>query len=657
MRIFVAEKPSLARSIAAVLPGNREEMKGYIQVGQDVVTWCYGHLLELAPPKDYNPAWAKWEIKALPYRISDWKVIPKADTFSRDQLKVIGSLLKKATIVVNAGDNDRQGQMLVDEVLEHFNWTGKTLRILLNATDSESARKALAGMRDNSEFRDIYLSAQCQSRADWLVGMNLTVAATKILAGDNLVSVGRVQTPTLYLVVLRDEQIDNFKPRSFWNIEVEAQTDKGTASLRYTPTEEDKRIWDKKEAERVITSLNGLGVTLSVKSKEASERPPKLYTGQTFQREANKLFKWPVQKSLDVLQKLYEWEVTTYPRSECEYMRSEQKGEALRIAQMLLGIGQFDLAKPLSGQMAPRDYVYDSKKVEEHHAVVPTTKKPDMARLNEFKDGPKNIKAGDLSKAYDLIACRFLMSLLPDYRYVETAIWFEKDGRVFGAKGEAPVNMDKSWRVFMTKKTSLLPNLPHGIQGKVVSAKPVEGKTSPPDRYTEGELVADMGAVAKFVDDPKIKAILKETSGIGTVATQAGIIETLKKRGFVAAVKDDLISTPFGRSVIAALPQAVKDPGLTATWEDALKRIASGDYDAVEFMRRIDVFVERRIEDMRGLAGTMKINPDRTVVPLSRRKTASSKTSRTKGKQGASRPASSSPKHPPSGRSPSREGH
>jgi DNA topoisomerase-3 len=242
-----------------------------------------------------------------------------------------------------------------------------------------------------------------------------------------------------------------------------------------------------------------------------------------------------------------------------------------------------------------------------------------------------------LLTAYNLVAQRFLMSLLPDYRYIETAIWFEKDGRVFIAKGEAPLNMDKSWRVLMPKKTSLLPNLPNGTQGKVSSVKPVEGKTTPPDHYTEGELLADMGAVAKFVDDPKIKAILKETSGIGTAATQAGTIETLKKRGFVAAVKDNLISTPFGRSVVAALPQTVKDPGLTAVWEYALKRVALGDYDANEFMRRIDVFVERRIDDMKGLAGTVKINPDRAVQLQSRRRTESSKTSRTVNKPGASR--------------------
>jgi DNA topoisomerase-3 len=637
MRLFIAEKPSLARAIADVLPGSQEKKNGYFAVGQDIVTWCYGHLLELAPPKAYNDAWAKWDVRTLPYRISEWKLVPKDGSFSRDQLKVIGSLLKKATSVVNAGDPDREGQMLVDEVLEHYNWTGKTLRLLLNATDPESSRKALAGMKDNAEFRNLYVSAQCRSRADWLVGMNLTVAATKMLAEDNLVSVGRVQTPTLALVVRRDLEIENFKPRSFWNIEVEVQTAKGVAILRYSPADEDKRIWDKKDADKTVSGLNGLSVTLSVKSKESSERPPKLFTLPSFQREANKQFKWPVQKSLDVLQKLYEMQLTTYPRTDCDYMKSEQKGEALRIAQMLLDTRGFDSVKPLAGSMAPRDYIYDSSKVEEHHAIVTTSKKPDLARLKDFKDGPKNIREGDLLTAYNLVAQRFLMSLLPDYRYIETAIWFEKDGRVFIAKGEAPLNMDKSWRVLMPKKTSLLPNLPNGTQGKVSSVKPVEGKTTPPDHYTEGELLADMGAVAKFVDDPKIKAILKETSGIGTAATQAGTIETLKKRGFVAAVKDNLISTPFGRSVVAALPQTVKDPGLTAVWEDALKRVALGDYDANEFMRRIDVFVERRIDDMKGLAGTVKINPDRAVQPQSRRRTESSKTSRTVNKPGASR--------------------
>lgn len=546
---------------------------------------------------------------------------------------------------------------LSGEVLEFFHWKGKTLRIHPSAAEPEAIRGALKAVQDNDKFRLVYVAGLCRSRADWLVGMNLTVAATKMLANDQLVSVGRVQTPTLALVVDRELDIQKFKPRSFWNLEATVQAGVSTLTLRYAPSEEAKRIWEKKTAEKLVQSLSGKDVALSVKSEESREIPPKLYTLLSFQKDAKRLYKWGGQKSLNVLQRIYEMGLTTYPRADVEFLKTEHKEDALRIASSLLGAGLFDAAKPLAGNLIPRDAIYDSKKIgeDEHHAVAPTIKKPSLKDLENYDDTPKGIRKGDLLKGYEMVARRFLMSLLPDYRYVETLVWFVHEGRPLSAKGEAPLNMEKSWRIFEPKNTALLPSLANGTRAKVLTATSPEGKTTHPSRYTDTSLAEDMSSVAKYVDDPKIKAILKENSGIGTTATRTGIIETLVARGFVAVVNTELVPTPFGMSVIEALPSSVKDPGLTAVWEEALKKIATGGYDPDEFMRRIDVFVEKRLAEMRQSSGAVKIIPDRSA-PQSRKRTGSAKPSHRGGKSAASPRGQARPTALATERSPSKGG-
>lgn len=593
MRLFIAEKPSLARAIASVLSGSREDMTGYIRVGQDCVTWCYGHLLELAEPKEYDPAWAKWNTDHLPYKIREWRVRPKSTDGVLSQLKVIQKLLSEAKEVVNAGDPDREGQMLVDEILDHFGVTGIPVkRLLLNATDPGSARKAVASLRQNKEFGNLYESAKCRSRADWLVGMNLTVAATKWLADDTLVSIGRVQTPTLALVVRRDLEIEEFRTRKFYDIEVDIQTGNGMVTLRYSPKDE-ARIWERTVALETAHEMVGKSVSMQVETREVSERPPKLYTLASFQKDAGKIHKWGAKHALDLLQGLYERQLTSYPRTECEYLPAEQQAEAKRLGEMIISIEPFSVLSKQIANLAPRGYIYDSSKVAEHHAIIVTGKRPDIARLDL-----------ESRQAWELVARRFLMSLLPDYRYRETKIAVRDDGRQFVTRGEIPLNFDSSWLALgNARRAIVLPAVCNGELGLVKDARPVEGKTTPPEPYTEGTLIEDMNSVAKYVTDPRLKKILKENSGIGTAATQASIIETLKKRGYVETINGKLRSTAFGRSVVAVLPAALLDPGLTAAWEEALKKMAHGDYEPEEFMRRVELFVEKRLVEMRNLRG------------------------------------------------------
>lgn len=592
MRVFIAEKPSLARAIAEGLGGERKG-KGCIWcAGGDVVTWCYGHLLELAPPEQYNPAWKKWTVEHLPYTVDRWKLNPRDD--AKEQIGVIQGLLAKASEVVNAGDPDREGQLLVDELLDHLSWKGKTSRVLLNATDPASVEKALARIEPNSKYQNLFFAAQCRQRADWLVGMNLTVAASKLLSESALISIGRVQTPTLALVVRRDLEIEKFQQKTFYSVEAEVKTGSGkSVDLVHDP---EPHIFDKGTAEQLAASVRNTAQALTVKKERKRDLAPLPFILATWQQAAEKHLKIGASEALKVLQELYEAKVVSYPRSDCPYLPAEQAGDALSIARNL--ISHVPIVAHLLDRMEPKVRIYDSSKVTEHHGIIPTGVAPTGI-------------TGLLLEAYKLIVARFLATLLPDYEFEETKIQFMVGDAAFIAKGEKPINAYESWRVLEIKKTTLVPDVTDGERGNVAATEVKTGVTTPPKRYTEASLIADMRSVAKFVEDPKLKAKLKETSGIGTAATQASIIETLKRRGFVEIKARNIVSTEFGRAVIAALPPVLADPGVTAAWEDALTMIAEGRYPSDDFMANIARVVERRIADLKVAAKDHKIKDPR----------------------------------------------
>lgn len=583
MRLFIAEKPSLAKAIASNFAAQMQKT-GYIEVsGNDAVAWCYGHMLESLKPEEYDKKWLSWNLDTLPIHVDDWRLKPRKD--AEKQLKVLGELLKRATVVINAGDPDREGQLLVDEVLDYYGWKGKTLRLLLNATDRESVDKAIKSMRDNTEFKNLSAAALCRSKADWLVGMNLSRAATKTFGRDKVVSVGRVQTPTLSLVVRRDLEIENFKPQTFYTLVADVKTTGGTVKMEHAPKED--RIVDRKIATALATSLKGKTVALNVERKKSRELAPMPYMLATFQKDAEKALGLGAQEALDTLQKLYEAQVTSYPRTDHEGLPPEQAGNAIKIASAVINAGFVKEAKGLIPLMQPSKRIYSLPKDAEHHGLVPTGKKPgsDLS--------PK------LLKAYELVARRFVLGLLPNYEFEETTASFVHEKRKFTCAGEVPINAAKSWRALEPKKTA--PLLLNGApkEGSVLDVAVGTGKTTPPKPYTEATLIADMRSVAKFVTDPKLKSILKDTSGIGTAATQAGVIETLKKRGFIETTKKKLVSTGFGRDVIAKMPKAMTDPGVTAAWEDALGLIASGKYQPQDFMTRTALFVSSQLNKLR----------------------------------------------------------
>lgn len=631
MRLFVAEKPSLGRSIAKSLDGVTTQHESFIRVGQDVVTWCFGHLLKLAPPEAYDPALAKWDINLLPIRVplDQWKLVPKKE--SVDQLRVIKSLLRDAHIVINAGDPDREGQLLVDQVLDYHGWKGPTFRLLMNDTTPESIRKALRAMRPNAEFAPLYAAARCRMRADWSVGMNLTRAASQRIGLTS--PIGRVQTPALLLVVLRDREIENHKTARFYTLHAHVAT--AGSALVLVHDAEAQRIFDRKDAQRIADALAGKTVELTATETPLTERAPLPYMLSTFQKAAEERFGWGAKASVDVLQKLYENQLVSYPRTDCAYLPAEQAKLAVPAVKRILEAGCFPQAAPLVGLMKPSPRIYDDKKAAEHHGLTPTNRLPG-AEL-----------PGKLRQGWELVTEQFIKSLLPDYLATKKEVQFVFEGRPFVATGETPLNLPQSWRALEPKeKAQPLPiALANGqrANARVNQMEVKEGKTTPPKPYTEASLIADMKGIAKFVKDERLRAILKKTTGIGTAATQAAIIETLKKRQYLTSEKATrgkktyLRSTAFGRYLIDVIPPTLADPGITAVWEEALDAMAQGKGSEPDFMARIDRYVAKYVDAIKVLElPTPPPKPEPSAPQVKgrvRTKKGQSATGRTSGKR------------------------
>lgn len=589
MRLFIAEKPSMGRAIADCLPGQKDDQKNFIRVGDDVVTWCVGHVLEASPPDAYNPEWKSWRLDTLPIFPETFILRPIEN--SKSQLATIKKLIGQADEVIHAGDPGREGQMIVDEVLDYLHNRKPVKRLLLNATDPATIKKQLKKLEDNRKFKPLYDAARCRSEADWLVGMNLSRAATKSIADhETLISIGRVQTPTLALVVNRCKTIESFVPRTFYDIEARVETKGGSKLvMKFSPGTEEKRLWDKEKAQALADNTIGKVGLLKVATVRKKLAPPKLHTLASLQNEGGKKYRWSAAETLAMAQELYVMGCLTYPRTDCHYLPEEQKADIPNIMDALRKAPESGLAKIAEAiaKPIPRHTVFSAKGMEgeEHHAIIPTAKPLPIGVVGPQRD------------LYRLVAMRYLLSLCPDYEYNETTALLEIEGLPFKVKGSIPLVMGWKEHVGEAPEKNSLPPMQDGEKARVLAARLAEGQTTPPSYYMEGTLVdEEMGAIAKYVQDPRIKAILKETSGIGTSATRASIIETLKKRGYIwVNDKGHVLDTPAGRSLIEGLPKNLTLPDMTAKWENDLKQVAQGTLTPQAFMDSIRAFVREGV--------------------------------------------------------------
>ncbi|MBL0427742.1 DNA topoisomerase III [Ramlibacter alkalitolerans] len=602
--LFIAEKPSMGRAIAARLKPVRNA-PGFIEcAGGKIVTWCVGHVFENAAPDDYDEELKKWSFDALPIVPKSWKLLPKDS--AKAQIRVIKDLLAKATNVVHAGDADQEGELLVYEPLEQLKYKGPVQRLWLSAMDDASIDKALATLKPGAATYPLKTAAEARSRVDWLIGMNLTRAYTlagRRAGGQGVLSVGRVQTPTLGLVVRRDLAIENFKPRDYF--EVFGTFKVGATNVRakwLSPKEgagidEEGRLLDRKVADALVAKVTGRpGKVSAFESKKQSQGAPLPFSLSALQSAASAKFGMSAQKVLDTCQALYEThKLTTYPRSDCQYLPDSMHAEAPTVLRAIAK--SYPALAALAGRASAskKSGAFNDKKVSAHHAIIPTLSGGDTSRLSK-----------DEQQIYDLICRHYVAQFFPDFDYLQNSVEFETMGEKFAATGRQVLK--PGWKeVFGAsadeedddQDKQAIPTCSKGDSAPCVKAEVAAKQTKPPARFTEGTLIKAMANIQAFVTDPAIKKLLKESAGIGTEATRASILETLKNRKFLETKGKQLISTPAARALIAALPAVLTQPDLTAIFEQRLEEIRQGA-SSDEFLTKQVAFVTKLVGDAKG---------------------------------------------------------
>lgn len=596
-RLFIAEKPSLGRAIADALPKPHKKDQGFIRCANgDIVTWCIGHLLEQVEPDAYDERFKKWNMLDLPIIPAQWQLRPRKT--SSKQLTVIRKLLKDATQIIHAGDPDREGQLLVDEVIDYCKVSqtkkDQALRLLISDLNLPAVQRALNQMRSNRDFIPLSVSALARSRADWLYGMNMSRAYTLLgqKAGyQGVLSVGRVQTPVLGLVVRRDEEIENFIPRDYFTLDALIPYLDGQAAFdiraRWKPSEaclpwqdEDGRILNRKLVENVANRIAGQPAkVIESEQKQTKQAPPLPYSLSALQIDAAKRFSMSAQQVLDTCQSLYEkHKLITYPRSDCRYLPLEHYAQASSVTQAIANNAK-DLTTAVNGaNLSLKSKAWNDKKVEAHHAIIPT---PKQASVNALSSYEMNV--------YQLIARQYLMQFYPAAIYAEAKLVFDIAGGIFIAKGRQLIST--GWKILLGKveeDDGGVDSVPPLNEGTVLTCREGEvkdRKTEPPRYFTEATLLQAMTGIARYVEDSELKKILRETDGLGTEATRAGILDTLFKRQLLTRKNKLIMSSAAGRGLIHALPNESTYPDMTAHWEHQLHAMAERGQAYQPFMQ------------------------------------------------------------------------
>lgn len=633
MRLFIAEKPSVAKAIAGEL-GVTGKGDGFIECGQDKITWCFGHMLEQAGPDEYtssdvpcSPTTGKklWRVEDLPIIPTTWIMQPRDD--AKKQLAVIGKLLKTATDVVNAGDPDREGQLLVDEVLVYFNSNKPVRRFWVNAQDSVSVQRGLAALKDNAQYHGFGAAAQARGRADWLIGMNLSRAYTlRAQRGGSraLLTVGRVQTPTLAIVVARDREIEAFKSIPYHTIQAQIQHANGNFVARWEAKEEqtgldsEGRLVDTAVANALTEALTGKPGRITEYKQEAKKKAhPKAYSLSDITLVASNKFGYTATEVLEVCQSLYEkHKLTSYPRTDCNFLPESQHADAPRVLAAVKHVNP-GLAALVDGADATiKSKTWDDAKITAHHGIIPTMHQGSAAGLN---DKERSI--------YDLIVRAYLAQFYPVHEYMSTVVGLDVNGETFRAAGQ--VITRNGWRDVYTvdeadeggesdkdaTDSQTLPPMKQNDDVACLKATRNDSKTKPPARFTEGTLQRAMENIHKFVAEAEHKKMLRDGDGIGTSATRASIISELKRREFMEAKGKQVISTMLGRSLVDALPEVVKSPVLTALYERMLKGIEQGTSELDAFITKQEQFIREQVT--KANTGSVSIAGGKDAVKVS----------------------------------------
>jgi DNA topoisomerase-3 len=614
MRLIIAEKPSLGRAIAEVLPKPHKKGNGYISAANgDTVSWCVGHLLEQQKPEAYDAAYKKWSHEHLPIIPQHWKLAVKKQTDK--QLGVLRTLVKQAEQLVHAGDPDREGQLLVDEVINFLGVTGakkNTIqRCLINDLNPSAVKQSLSKLRSNREFIPLSTSALARSRADWLYGINLTRAYTlqgQKVGYKGVLSVGRVQTPLLGLVVRRDKTIEDFVSKAFYEVWACLETDKGERfKAKWKPSEQCAKYLDEQGRNLSQALAHNVAARVSqqpaqvknLKREHKRQAPPLPYNLSSLQIDASKAFGLSAQQILDICQGLYErHKLITYPRSDCRYLPISHFAQAKNVHAAVVANSQHmgqqgSVFSQTQFDLSLKSKAWNDKKVDAHHAIIPTQKIS------------SHLSGNDLS-AHEFYGVRVEVEIASGL-FVAVA----KELIVQGWKCLFPKSSNKNNHDTNSEAPQLLPSLNLTEILESLQAEVQEKHTSPPKAYTDSSLLAAMTGISAHVSDPQLRKILRDTDGLGTEATRAGIIELLFSRGFLSRSGKTITSTVTGRSLIEALPDVATYPDMTARWEAELSAISEGKSQYKKLMCPLeqqlkDLVVQSREIIPQGLSGLGK---------------------------------------------------
>ena len=591
MQLVITEKPSVAQAVARVI-GAVERKDGYMEGNGYLVSWCIGHLVELAQSDAYFEAWKRWNYESLPMIPEEWQTEVKGDTAA--QYKVLKGLMHDARVdsVVCSTDAGREGELIFRLVYEQAGCEKPVKRLWISSMEESAIREGFENLRPGSDYDNLYHSALCRQRADWLVGLNGTRLFT-VLYGGKMLKVGRVQTPTLAMLVEREEKIRNFKKERYYMAHILMDgIDAAT-----------ERIDDKAEAESIAAAcVSGAATVVSVKKEEKTMQPPKLYDLTTLQRDANRLFGFTAKQTLEYTQSLYEKKLVTYPRTDSQYLSDDMEQTARGVIEAVFGSILFQEDVLFNPDIKR---VMNSKKVTDHHAIIPTLEiaGADLAALPE----PER-------KVLSLIANRLLCATGEKHLYETVKAEFSCGGQVFAVSGKSVTHdgwklfedaFKRSYKITGNKdeenSDKKLPELSEGQTFEGVQTKISEHFTSAPKRFTEDSLLSAMErAGSEDIGDDV------ERKGLGTPATRADVIEKLVKDGYVKREKKQMIPTEDGMQLITVLPDVVKSPKLTADWENTLTLVSKGEYSMQEFMGGIEDMVKELVKTYHSVSDEQK---------------------------------------------------
>ena len=585
MKVCVTEKPSVARDIARLL-GATDRHDGYFEGNGYQVTWTFGHLCCLKEPQDYTDLWKRWSLAALPMIPQRFGIKLIEDDGYKKQFKVIESLIAGADEVINCGDAGQEGELIQRWVYQKALCNKPVKRLWISSLTDESIREGFQQLQDSSNFDNLYFAGLSRAIGDWILGMNATRLYTlkyRDWGSSNVLSIGRVQTPTLALIVSRQREIENFVPEDYWEIKTKYRDTifNSTSGKFKTEGAASEIVEDIKEFPLTVTSVS---------KKKGKEAPPRLFDLTSLQVECNKKFGYSADETLRLIQSLYEKKVTTYPRVDTTFLSDDIYPKIPGIMQAMKPYA--GLTQPVLADKLPKTKkVFDNSKVTDHHAIIPTNVDPASVFLTREE-----------KLVYDLVAKRFIAAFYPDCEFSTTTVMAKVNDYEFKATGKEILK--DGWRVIYNKDKSQVADdkesddddngiMPTFVEGESGPHEPslLKKTTQPPKNYTEGTLLRAMETAGKFVDDDELRDAMKE-NGIGRPSTRASIIETLHKRHYIAKQRKSLVATPAGIQLIDTIKEELlKSAKLTGLWENKLRKIERGEFSAQQFIDELKVLV------------------------------------------------------------------